>query len=386
DANINNRTLIPQFLAMNASGSMDEFQLAHAENQGVPWVNTMSAGKDGRAWYADTTPSPNLSQETIDWWLDARENDFVVSSLWGNGVVCLDGSTSRDEWVEEDGAREPGLVPFAKVPKLERDDFIFNANDSYWLANPNERLEGFSPMHGEELSPQSQRTRMNLVVLEEGTAGYAGEDGKFSLSELEEATLSNRAMTAELLRDEVVAHCAGQTEVVTETGQAPVPIAEACQLIADWDLRFDVSSVGAIVWREFIGDFNYGEVLDAGGLFENAFDPADPVNTPNTLATYDPSDSRVLRAVGRAVTRLGDAGLALDAPLGDAQYTKKGSQIIPMHGGNEATGVTNKIQYSVYQSSLEPGMGRGDVINGPTDLTDGGYVVNYGTSFIMAME
>ncbi len=386
DGNLGNRSLISQFLDMNASKSMEEFQQAHATNQGIPWVNTMSADKNGRAWYADATPSPNLSQETIDWWLDARENDFVVSNLWGNGVVCLDGATSRDEWVEEEGAREPGLVPFSAVPKLERDDFIFNANDSYWMTNPEELLEGFSPMHGEERSPRSQRTRMNAVTLSEGTAGAAGDDGKFSLEELQQAALSNRAMTAELLRDQVVAQCTGQTEVETDPGQPLVSIAQACQLIADWDLRFDVSSVGAIVWREFIGDFNYGDLLDSGSLFATPFSVADPVNTPNTLTSYDPADSRVLRALGRAVTRLGAAGLPLDAPLGDVQFTKKGDQTIPIHGGNERSGVMNKIEYSVFQSSLEPGMGRGTLINGATDLTDEGYVINYGTSFIMAME
>jgi acyl-homoserine-lactone acylase len=386
DGNLSNRTLISQFLDMNASTSMDEFQQAHATNQGIPWVNTISADKEGLAWYADATPSPNLSSETIDWWLDARENDFVVSNLWSNGVVCLDGSTSRDEWVEVEGAREPGLVPFSAVPKLERDDFVFNANDSYWMTNPSELLEEFSPMHGEEQSPRSQRTRMNAVVLTEGSVGFSGDDGKFSLAEMEEAALSNRAMTAELLRDQVIAHCTGQTEVVTEAGQPPVQIAQACQLVADWDLRFDVPSVGAIVWREFIGDFNYGDLLEAGGLFASAFDVNDPVNTPNTLTPYDPADSRVLRAMGRAVTRLETAGIPLDAALGDVQFTKKGDQTIPMHGGNERTGVTNKIEYSVFQSSLEPGMGRGQVINGATDLTDEGYVINYGTSFIMAME
>ena len=252
------------------------------------------------------------------------------------------------------------------------------------MTNPAELIEGFSPMHGEEQSPRSQRTRMNAVMLTEGTSGFAGEDGKLSLDEMKEMALSNRAMTAELLRDQVVAACTGQATVEVDPGQPPVEIAEACQLIADWDLRFDLASVGATVWREFIGDFSREALLDEGQLFAVGFDVSDPV-PPNTLTDYDPADSRVLRALGRAVQRLGAAG-APDAALGDVQFTKKGDVTIPIHGGNERSGVPNKIEYSVFQSSLEPAMGRAAVVHGATDLTEEGYVINYGTSFIMAME
>ena len=58
DGNLGNRTLISQFLDMNAADSLEAFQQAHADNQGIPWVNTMSADKDGRAWYTDATPAP----------------------------------------------------------------------------------------------------------------------------------------------------------------------------------------------------------------------------------------------------------------------------------------------------------------------------------------
>ncbi len=65
DANENNQAMIAQFLGMDAATSMDDFQRVHDEAQGIPWVNTISTRRDGRAWYIDATPTPNLSDEAI---------------------------------------------------------------------------------------------------------------------------------------------------------------------------------------------------------------------------------------------------------------------------------------------------------------------------------
>ena len=380
DANLGNRSLIAQFLAMTKAGSLEELQAAHEEHQGIPWVNTMATSREGKAWYIDSTPAPNLSQETIDAWLDDRENGFFAKAFWTLGAVLLDGTSSRDEWIEEDGAREPGLIPYSKLPQLERDDFIFNANDSHWLTNPAEPLEGYSLMHGEERSPRTPRTRMNARILTEGTGGHAGDDGKFSLAELQQAALSNRTMMGELLRDDVVARCTGVDEY------DGVDIAGACQALADWDLRYDLDSVGAIVWRELLGDFAFEVFLDEGVLLAEPFDIDDPVETPRGLVdAAAPDDDRILEALAAGVERLQEAGLSVDTPLGDAQFTRKGDTTIPMHGGGRNEGITNLIIYSVLKSTLGDSMDRGDLINADTDLTTDGYVVNYGTSFIMTV-
>lgn len=42
--------------------------------------------------------------------------------------------------------------------------------------------------------------------------------------------------------------------------------------------------------------------------------------------------------------------------------------------------------YSASNGTLMPGAGRGEVINPATGLSNEGYVVNYGTSFLMAVE
>ncbi len=392
DANIGNTELIAQFQGMDAADSLEEFQDVHARIQGIPWVNTMATSKEGKAWYADTTPTPNLSQAAIDGWLAARESDFLVSALSENDVVLLDGSSSLNEWVEESGSREPGLVPFAKVPKLERDDFIFNSNDSHWLTNPAAPLVGYSPMHGFERTPRTPRTRMNMKTLTElGAGSPSGDDGKFDLTELQAAILSNRGMIAELVQSELVARCTGVTTVeyfdqVSGSTQT-VDISAACAAIAAWDLRLDLDSKGAIAFREFIGEYPYGELFDSGVMFSVPFDADDPIATPNTLApAADDGTDFALGALAGATLRLQKAGIAIDASLRDVQFTKKGDQKFAIHGGGRPEGITNLIDYDILMTTLEPPMSRGEVIDELTCLTTEGYVVNYGTSFIMTMQ
>lgn len=386
DANANNQKLIEQFLGMNRARSMDEFQRVHDEARGIPWVNTMSASKDGRAWYIDATPTPNLSDKAIETWLLARENDFLTILLDDNGLVLLPGNSSTYAWQDEPGGREPGLVPLAEVPRLERSDFVFNANDSHWLTNPLEPLVGYSPLHGFEGTPRSARTRMNAITLLDDDGSMSGSDHKFDLDELRDSVLSNRGMLAELLRDAVVERCRGAAPVVY--GEELVDVTEACDLVAAWDLRLDPDSRGAVVWREFLGDFDADAHIDAGTLFDVPFDPADPVGTPRDLREppEDPADDRILAALAGAVLRLDAAGIPLDATLAEAQYTVRAGRKIPVHGGGRNEGVTNLVVYDVLKTTVGDPLPRSPVINESTGLTEDGYVVNYGSSFVMAMR
>ena len=46
-------------------------------------------------------------------------------------------------------------------------DFVTNSNDSYWLSNPDEPLEGYLPTIGPERTARRLRTRAGLVFLQE---------------------------------------------------------------------------------------------------------------------------------------------------------------------------------------------------------------------------
>ena len=385
DANIENYVLIEQFLGMNAASSLDEFIAVHDEVNGIPWVNTMAASADGRTWYMDSTPTANLSDEAIAAWEERREGGFT-SAFFEQDLVLLEGFTSRDEWQDDPGARSPGLIAPANLPRLERSDFVFNANDSHWLSNPLEPLTGFSPLHGFEETGRSVRTRMNAQVLLDMAAGegFTGEDGKLDLDEMIEASLSNQGMTEQLLRNEVVARCDGVG--VWEVDGAMVDVAEACDLLAAWDGLLELDSVGAVIWREWTGDYDARWLREAGDLFAEDFDISDPIATPRGLAPAGDTGDRALDALARAVQRLDQAGVALDSPLGEVQFARQGGEDIPITGGYRAEGVTNLMIYDQFRSTLDPSVSRGPVVYEPTDLTTEGYLVNYGASFLMAVE
>ncbi|RYZ39247.1 MAG: acylase [Myxococcaceae bacterium] len=390
DANIENIKFLDQFHGMNKAKNLTEFKAVYATQQGLPWVNTMYADKEGKAWYTDATPTPNLSKDAYTKWITAATTPAptIAYGIYNAlGLVFLDGSDPANEWQVEPGSRSPGLVPFAKVPQLDRNDFVFNANDSYWLSNPAAPLTGFSPLHGIENTPQTPRTRMNLITLTEQSAtGASGADGKFSLEELKAAVFSNRSSMAELTREGLVARCAGRTTVVFQGKD--VDISQACALLAGWNGRFDTSSKGAFVFREFLGAVPTASLVTKGLLFDVPFNPADPINTPNTLtpAPATGEDPLLLR-LAQGVASINASGIALDKTLGEVQYTARSGARVPIQGGLSREGITNVVSYGVTRTTLfEYSAPRGQLISGNTGLSSAGYPVNNGSSFVMAMQ
>ncbi len=381
DANENNPGIIEHFLRMAQAQDLSEFQASHRDIHGIPWVNTMYADTDGNAFYIDSTNVPNLSPEGWEAWRDALGRDFLTQTAWNSGVFLLDGADPVFELVP--GADGRGVVPYEEAPKLERTDYVLNANSSHWLGNTAEPLEGYSRIYGEERSARSLRTRLNLTYADEtGEGTVSGEDGLFDLDELEGMVFANRVMTTELFYDDLVARCAGVENVEIEGDT--VEIGEACTLIAEWDRRQNPDSVGAIVWREWLSGWN--RTVDE--RYTVAFDPENPVATPTGLAEAGDTDpDPALTGLGLAVQNLDEAGLALDTPLGEAQFTTKGDQRLPVHGGTGPEGAFNIAYYTPGSNgTLLPDIPVGEFVNGRTGLTDDGYPINNGSSFVMVMR
>jgi hypothetical protein len=148
----------------------------------------------------------------------------------------------------------------------------------------------------------------------------------------------------------------------------PVDVSEACPVLRAWDLKDDLDSRGAILFRRFASRA-LGAVPVAGtpGLFTNQFDENDPVHTPNGLNVANPA---VEQSFADAVTDLRDAGIPLDAPLRDWQYERRGTERIPIHGGPGSVGVFNAINVGWSGSSSSPGYTN----------------VPHGSSFVMAAQ
>ena len=372
DANADNDEIIPQFLDMNLATSMDEFIQAHADNQGIPWVNTVAASSEGRIWYADTSATPNLSPEALTAWAARTETDLFTGVAIDNGVFLLDGSDPLYEWVDHPDARDPGVVPFGDTPQLERSDFVFNSNDPYWIANPAEPLTGFSPLHGRAERQLSPRTRMNAVQLSVDN-GDSGADSLYTLEELAASALSNRVFTAEILVDGVVESCERNQETAH-----PAAI-EACSVLISWDRLVNLDSEGAHVWREFMD-------IMRNDVWRIPFDPADPIGTPRGVVGGDPGNEPVIDALVEAVSRIEEAGFALDTPLGEIQFADRNGARVPIHGGFDTEGVTNIVRYESNGTTSELDIGRRDRIGDSSNLTADGYHITGGTSFMYALE
>jgi acyl-homoserine-lactone acylase len=173
-----------------------------------------------------------------------------------------------------------------------------------------------------------------------------------------------------------------------------VDLTPACSALAGWDGLFDANSTGALVWRELLATFSYKDQTDAGSLYALPFDPTQPLTTPSGLAPAPATGTDpILAALATASTMLTQAGLAPATPLGQAQFAMKGSLVIPIHGGNPSDGTANVVIFDTgfnsdtgFNTTLLPGVTEKTVINPATQLAPGGYLVNFGTSFVMAME
>jgi acyl-homoserine-lactone acylase len=410
DANIDNDEFAGQYYAMAQATTFDELIAAHEQYNGVPLFNTIATSADGRAWYADTSATPNLSDEALAGYEQSLEADPIVALAAQSGAVLLDGSDPTYEWVEVEGARDPGLVPYDEQPQVTREDYAFNANDSYWMPHASELLEGdYSPLHGRQDTPRSPRTRENATILDDTSAqGASGDDGTFTLDELADAALANTGFTSRALLDDVVARCSEQGTVTVpalepEDADAEglpageVDVSEACAVLAAWDGVYDVDRAGPPLWRELMSRYESTDFTTGTGLWAEPFDAAQPLATPSGLVEAPAAgDDPVVINLARAVQALELAGFAPDVTLGEAQFALRDGTTVPIHGGGYVDGTTNVVGFGRGWSILDPtlealerdvlteGSGLADIDDGMSEPTQG-YLINNGTSFLMAL-
>ena len=385
EANQSNDDDHRQILEWNRAESLEEFQQAHADYMGMDWVNTIAVSSDGRAWYTDTAPTPRLSPEALSAWQERTRTDETTHSLWNRGTVLLDGSNSLFEWGDPEDSQAAPVLSYREMPQLERRDYVFNSNDSYWLPHHEVRITGFSLLQGGEATPLSLRTRMNAITLGDlSPDGPAGSDGKFNLEELGQAILHNRSLAAELILPGLVARCWGKSHILVD-GKS-TDLKEACQVLSEWDGRYNVESSGAVLFREFLTRYNRSQLRRAGALFGEDFTPSQPLETPRGLAPAGHGPDPILQNLVRAVRVMGAADIPLDVPLGQVQFAQRGSKRIPIHDGlGTWEGIQNLVRPAPNSTTLEPARPYQKVPDSRY-LTTEGYPIGTGTSFLLVLE
>jgi acyl-homoserine-lactone acylase len=363
DVNFQNFRYLNHFALNNKAQTVGQYDRIQDRFQGIPWVNSIAADRNGRAYYSMDGAIPNVP--------DAKANGcsgalgLVLFPL--TGIPVLDGTRTECHWDTDADAVVPGIVGPSRIPELIRRDYVTNGNDSHWVTNPEAPLTGFERIIGDEGTVRSLRTRLGLRMVQERLAGTDGLKGRrFTLRRLARVALNNRQYAGELWRDELVDYCEGQPALVA---------AGACSALAGWDGRNELGSRGAILFQRFVenllGGFqalptgtSSGNYVGFDAAFTTPFSAGDPVNTPSGLNTLLPQVGQALQA---AVSNLQTAGIPLDAPLRGWQYEERAGRRIPIHGGPGTFGVFNAIG-----STWNPQEGYSDV--------------PHGTSFIAAMQ
>ncbi|HEY8572853.1 penicillin acylase family protein [Phenylobacterium sp.] len=339
---------VDQYMAVWQARSVRELQKVLAARQSYRF-NTTAVDAGGEAFFGDMGMIPNVPEELAK----ACIVSDVGREAWTRGRrAVLDGSRAACDWRTDADSTAPGMFGARAAPQLFRTDYVTQSNDSYWLTNPEQPLTGYSRVWGDEGTARSLRTRLGLDQVKRRVEGTDGLEGrKFDLAALQKVMFGNRHYGGELTRDELVTAC-------RTSGRAKLQ--PACEALARWDLKVDLDSRGAHLFHLF---------AENGGLkFRTPFDPVDPVGTPHTL---DSSDPAVLAALEKAVDRLAELKIPLDARLGDVQRDDRGrGELVPIHGGAGGEGVFNVI--TVAPEQLKPELGWTQI--------------RHGASWVMAVE
>lgn len=342
DVNETNHRAFRNFFRWNQARSLDEFIQIQQEESAMPWVNTAAIGRgDGRTWYSDQGAVPNIPDSLRT----ACAAPISASFARIDPVTpVLDGQRSECRWPEDAFARQQGAMPATALPHLLRSDYVANMNDSYWLSNPGQPLEGYPSSLGGERRPLSMRSREGHRIAGDLIAGRFGSSLQLA-SEIMLQVLAARSYAATEFKTELLQRaCTVDTVALVaqqagkggkqEKDAAPriVDIREACEVLSNWSNKAGTSDRGAILWETW---WLRLQQLPASELYATTFSAADPLRTPGGIRA---SSERIGHTLALAVAELGDRALALNAPLGSYRFALSEGQRIPIYGGCEKAG------------------------------------------------
>lgn len=287
-------------------------------------TNTIAIDRQGNTLFADIGNIPHLDNALIARCGSKRQ---------------LDGSRSECELGTDPDSARAGIFGPKRGAVVHQKAFVANSNNPPRYANPEFPLTHLDDVFGKPGVPLSLRARLGLQLIEERMAGTDGMDGKrFSFENLQQMFLRTRVHSAELVLDDLLKACGPRPEVTLANGSL-VDLRKACAVLSKWDRTYKIDSKGAHIFREFI--------REGGVQFLDKVDPTRPLATPRQLDVNNPT---VLQALGRAVSRIKSAGIALDAELGSIQTARRGDLRIPVPGGASNDGVFNYMDVSPLMS------------------------------------
>ena len=364
DANANNLRGPDQWLAMSKAENASQVIESQRAIQGVPWVNTIGADDEGEAFYTEIAVAAPLTKAYID-----GPCDLTPGSLTGPFL-----GTGTCEMPESPGAVVPGILAGSDEPALVRKDYVENSNNSFWLANANSPLTGFSPaLGGEEENPgMRSQTGIDMVAQRMGTYnsgvptdGLSPTPG-FTAETMQDSWTKFRSLPAERALPGLREIC---ENAVTEDGGLinGVNVSGACPVLNAYDATATLEAKGAWLFQEWF----QRAPSTAANFWVHPWTASEPVYTPNTLNT---SLQASKEALATAVSSMEARGLPLDASTGEVQRAPQaGAAPLPgcSDGGNcfaaigssfptptakqaEVTGGTSIVMFTELQAGHEP--------------------------------
>ncbi len=309
DANANNLRGVNQWLAISKAESASQVIESERAIQGVPWVNTIGADDDGNAFYTEIVVASSLTKAYLD-------SSCNLEPGSDSGPFLAD---SECELPESPGALVPGILAGGDEPSLIRKDYVENSNNSFWLANANSPLTGFSPaLGGEEENPGMRaQTGIDMVAQRMGTYNSGvPSDGispvpGFTAETLQDSWTKFRSLPAERSLPGLREIC---ENAVTEDGGVinGVDVSEACPVLNDYGASATLEDKGGWLFQEW---FEHAPNSQAD-FWIHPWTVTEPVYTPNTLNT---SLQASKEALATAVSSMKTRGIPLDASIGEVQ-------------------------------------------------------------------
>lgn len=351
---------IEQWIRKGQASDLEDYIQALG-NIGNPVFHEIAADRHGEAFYGELSAVPFVTGEQLDRCINGAIGPLLASAT-SNVILSLDGSDPACEWGSDPRAPAgSNLYSAAQLPQLRTTDYVGNSNNSYWLSDANQPLEGFpvvmGPLGGEG-QQQFLRTRIGHLMVEERRQASDGLDPRplFDLETLKGMMFSNRVHAAELVLEDVLAVCAMPSAE---------PVLAACNALANWDGRVNLESRGAQVfiefWRAVRDDLAhpFQNVVDSETFWALDFDPEDPLNTPAGVdLTVQENQARVIAALSTAQSRLAAAGVALTESWGELQVLERNAQRIPIHGGPGPMGVYGAVSANLVEGGyINPSSG-----------------------------
>ena len=318
---------------------------------GNPVFHEIAADRNGEVFYGELSAVPFITQEQLDTCVNGIIGPLLRDATTGV-IISLDGSTSACEWGEDPEAPEgTNLYGASQLPQLRTRDYVGNSNNSYWLSNAQQPIEGFPTIMGpvgHEGQQQFLRTRIGHLMVEErknATDGL-GETPLFDLETTKGLMYANRVYGAEATLDDMLQLCDSEDESVVAV----------CTVLSLWDRRVDLESQGAQLFTEIwsylrsrLGTGFQG-VIANDNFWRVDYDSLDPLNTPSGIdLEISSNQTLVLDAMVQALANLEANGVEPDAPWSEVQFLERNGENVPIHGGDGGMGVYGAISAGLSQ-------------------------------------